>query len=119
MTIRWHSRAELVHQIVTLSRDGMSRRAIARALDVSRNTVRAVLAAHAQKRVAPHTALPAPPARAPRAKKVDGFEETIAKLFERYPDITAQRVFEIVRGEGFKGGYTAIKRHIRKVRPAN
>jgi transposase len=118
MTIRWHSRAELVHQIVTLSRDGMSRRAIARALDVSRNTVRAVLAAHAQKRAAPHTALPAPPARAPRAKKVDGFEGRIADLFERYPDITAQRVFEIVRGEGFKGGYTAIKRHIRKVRPA-
>ena len=96
MTKAWHSRAELVHQIVILSRDGTSRRAIARALDVSRNTVRAVLAAHARERAAPHTALPKPPPRAPRAKKVDGFEGRIAELFQRYPDITAQRVFETI-----------------------
>lgn len=117
MTLRWHSRAELVHQIVTLSRDGMSRRAIARSLDVSRNTIRAVLAAHAKQREAEHSALTAPPPRAPRAKKVDGFEGRIAELFERYPDITAQRVFEILRSEGFTGGYTAIKKHVRSVRP--
>lgn len=117
MTLRWNSRAELVHHIVTLSRDGMSRRAIARALDVSRNTVRAVLAAHAKGRSVPHTALPAPPVRAPRAKKVDGFEGRIGQLFERYPDITAQRVFEILRDAGFTGGYTAIKDYVRNVRP--
>jgi transposase len=117
VTIRWHSRAELVHQIVTLARDGMSRRAIARSLDVSRNTIRAVLAAHAQQREAAHSALPATSSHAPRAKKVDGFEGRIAKLFERYPDITAQRVFEILRSEGFKGGYTAIKKYVRMVRP--
>lgn len=117
MTIRWHSRAELVHQIVTLARDGMSRRAIARALDVSRNTIRAVLAAHAAEREATHSVLPAPPPRAPRAKKVDGFEGRVAEIFERYPDATAQRVFEILRDEGFTGGYTAIKKHVRKVRP--
>jgi transposase len=117
MTIRWHSRAELVHQIVTLARDGMSRRAIARSLDVSRNTIRAVLAAHAKQRQAEHSALPAPPPRVPRAKKVDGFEGRVAELFERYPDITAQRVYEILKSEGFTGGYTAIKKHVRIVRP--
>lgn len=116
MSIRWHSRAELVHHIVTLTRDGMSRRAIARSLDVSRNTIRAVLAAHtAEREVTPHSVLPEPPARAPRAKKVDGFERRIAELFARYPDITAQRVFEILKDEGFNGGYTAIKKHVRKV----
>jgi len=117
MMLRWHSRAELVHQIVTLSRDGMSRRAIARSLDVSRNTIRAVLAAHAKQRQAEHSALPPPPPRAPRAKKVDGFEGRVAELFARYPDITAQRVFEILKSEGFTGGYTAIKKHVRTVRP--
>jgi transposase len=60
---------------------------------------------------------PSPPSRAPRAKKVDGFEARIAQLFERYPDITAQRVFEILRDDGFTGGYTGIKEHVRKVRP--
>jgi transposase len=117
MTLRWHSRAELVHQIVTLARDGMSRRAIARSLDVSRNTIRAVLAAHADKREATHSALEPPPPRAPRSKKVDGFEARVAELFGRYPDITAQRVFEILKAEGFSGGYTAIKKHVRTVRP--
>jgi transposase len=106
-----------VHQIVTLSRDGMSRRAVARSLNVSRNTIRAVLAAHAQQREATHSALPASTAHAPRAKKVDGFEGRIAELFVRYPDVTAQRVFEILRTEGFTGGYTAIKKHVRLVRP--
>ena len=101
----------------SLARDGMGRRAIARALGVSRNTVRHILAAHAKQRSAEHSALAPPPARVPRAKKVDGFEGRIAELFGRYPDITAQRIFETLREEGFSGGYTAIKDHVRKVRP--
>ncbi|MBV8080704.1 MAG: transposase [Actinobacteria bacterium] len=117
MTIGWHSRAELVHHVVTLARGGTSRRAIARSLDISRNTVKAILAAHAQSRDAEHSALPVAPTHTPRPKKVDGFEGRIAELFARYPDITAQRVFEILREEGFTGGYTAIKKHVRKMRP--
>jgi transposase len=35
----------------------------------------------------------------------------------RFPDITAQRVFEILRDEGFDGGYTGVKRYVRSVRP--
>lgn len=117
MTLGWQSRPDLVHKIVTLKRDGMGARAIARALNVSRNTVKRVLVAHAAQRSAEHSALESPPTRAPRAKKVDGFEGRIAELFERYPDITAQRIFETLREEGFPGGYTAIKEHVRKVRP--
>ena len=44
MTATWRSRDELVHQIVTLAADKMSKRAIARTVGVSRNTVKAVLA---------------------------------------------------------------------------
>jgi transposase-like protein len=36
MTAVWRTREELVHEIVTLARAGTSRRAIARALGVSR-----------------------------------------------------------------------------------
>ena len=116
MTATWRSREELVHQIVTLARDRLSRRAIARALGVSRNTVKAVLAAHAAQREAAHTALPPRPARAPRPKQIDAYQGRIAELFVRYPDITAQRVFEIITAEGFTGGYTAVKQHVRTVR---
>ena len=116
MTTTWRSRDELVHQIVTLAADGMSKRAITRAVGVSRNTVKAVLAAHAVQRAAPHSVLPAPTATAPRPKKTDAFHARIAELFVRYPDITARRVFEILRDEGFDGGYTAVKKHVRTVR---
>lgn len=117
MTATWRSREELVHQIVTLDRDGMSKRAITRAVGVSRNTIKAVLAAHASQRAAKHSALAPKPARAPRPKKIDAYEGRIAELFTRYADITAQRVFEILAGEGFDGCYTAVKKCVRKLRP--
>jgi len=116
MTATWRSRDELVHQIVTLAADRMSKRAIARTVGVSRNTVKAVLAAHGAQRGAEHSALPKPTSKAPRPKKTDAFRNRIAELFVRYPDITAQRVFEILGAEGFDGGYTAVKKHVRTLR---
>ncbi|HEV7461178.1 MAG TPA: IS21 family transposase [Solirubrobacteraceae bacterium] len=116
MTATWRSRDELVHQIVTLAADRMSKRAIARTVGVSRNTVKAVLAAHAAQRGAAHSALPEPTLKAPRPRKTDVFRNRIAELFVRYPDITARRVFEILCAEGFDGGYTAVKKCVRTLR---
>ena len=118
MIADWRSREQLVNQIITLARDGVSRRAIARAVGVSRNTVKAVLAAHAHGREAEHVALSPIPTRAPRASKLDTFNPRVAELIARFGDITAQRVFEILRSEGFGGGYTAVKKHMRRARPA-
>lgn len=114
---RWQNREELIHQTVTRHRDGMSRRAIARALGVSRNTVKKILRAHAQARKEPHTTLPKPPKRAPRGKKTDRFRERVEQLLEKYANITAQRVFEILTEAGYDGGYTAIKELVRALRP--
>ena len=109
----WNSREELSHQAITLYGQGLSRRAIARALSVSRNTVRKLIVEHAKARRAPHASLVAPPARAPRASKLDAFRDRTKELLERFPDITAQRVFEELRGVGFGGGYTAVKKLLR------
>lgn len=117
MTARWRTREEMAHQVIVLSAQGMGRRAIARALGVSRNTIRKVLHAHAQQRDAGHTALPSPPQRVPRAAKIDTHRERVQELLARYPDITAQRVWEVLRDEGFTGGYTGVKKHMRRVRP--
>ena len=117
MTAVWRTREELVHEIVTLARAGTSRRAIARALGVSRNTVKAVLRAHTRERETESSALAPAPVRAPRPKKIDPFAPRVADLVARYADITAQRVFEILRAEGFAGGYTAVKKQLRKQRP--
>jgi transposase len=64
-----------------------------------------------------HSALPKKPDRAPRASKVDAHAARVSELLARYPDITAQRVFETLRDEGFTGGYTAVKKHVRRLRP--
>lgn len=118
MTAHFHSREQLVHHIVTLARDGLSRRAIARAAGVSRNTVKAILAAHALAREAEHVAIAPPPVGTPRSSKLDAFKPRVTELIARFADITAQRVFETLRSEGFGGGYTAVKKHMRRVRPA-
>jgi transposase len=117
MTATWRTREELLSALVTLHRQGLSRRAIARALGVSRNTVRALIAAHTVARETEHTAVTKPPSRAPRASKVDAYQRRIADLLQQYPDITAQRVFETLREEGFTGGYTAVKKSLRRLRP--
>jgi transposase len=117
VTATWRSREELVHQLVTLARQGLSRRALARALGISRNTVRVLLAAHGERRETEALAVKDRPTRAPRASKVDAFDARVVELLALYPDITAQRVFETLRDEGFEGGYTAIKKRIRLLRP--
>jgi transposase len=117
MSASWRTREELLHQAVILEGQGVSRRAVARALGVSRNTVRALLEKHASARAEPHSALSALPRRAPRPSPVDAFEARIVALLAQYEDITAQRVFETLREEGFSGGYTAIKKRVRKLRP--
>lgn len=117
MTSTWRNRAELAHQVTLLAKQGESRRAIARAVGVSRNTVRILLAAHAQGRDSEHVALTSRPTRAPRAAKIDAWRSRVAELMAKFADITAQRVFEILRAEGFDGGYTGVKRHVRAMRP--
>jgi transposase len=117
MTAVWRSRQELAHQVTLLAKQGESRRAIARALGVSRNTVRTLLAAHAQGRDTEHSAIAPRPSRAPRAAKIDAWKPRVAVLMAKFTDITAQRVFEILRSEGFDGGYTGVKRHVRAMRP--
>ena len=52
---RWHNREQLIYQVVALQRDGLSRRAIARALSISRNTVIRILLRHAEARQQPHS----------------------------------------------------------------
>lgn len=117
MSTKWQSRQDLVHEAVLLARQKVSRRAISRALGVSRNTVKKILLSHVEQREEGHMAVAAPQPRLPRASQLDPFKPRVSQLFNEYPDITAQRVFEILTEEGFRGGYTSVKKYVRKVRP--
>jgi transposase len=114
----WRTREELAHQVTLLAKQGETRRAIARVLGVSRNTVRKLLDAHAAGREdVAQLAVAARPLRAPRPSKLDTWKPRVAALIAKYAGITAQRVFEILRAEGFTGGYSGVKHHLRAVRP--
>lgn len=113
----WRNREELEHQVVALCGQGLSRRAISLTCGVSRNTVKRILRAHEKRRREGQEALSQGPARAPRPSKLDPFVPRIQALLAKYPDVTAQRVYEILREEGFDGGTTAVKKAMRRLRP--
>jgi len=85
----------------------LSIRAIARRLGLSRNTVRAALRD------------PEPPAydRTQRPSCLDPFQQRIAELVADFPEISAVRVREILQPEGYTGGLTILRDHLRLVRP--
>ena len=101
----------LRNDIIRMFYSQTSQRRIAKKLGVDRKTVAAVIAEHQQNR----TGEP-PKKRKPRNTLLDSFQDKIVQLLERYPDITAVRMLEELRGVGFKGGYTIIKDHLRDLR---
>jgi transposase len=99
-------------EVVARFRGGASLRRIARELRVSYHSVRRTLREIEQARSG--SPMPQP---APRSSQLDAFEPAIRDLLARYPDITAQRVLEELRGHGYTGGYTVLSQRVRQFRP--
>lgn len=99
------------NEVVRMWYGGASQRRIAKRLGISRRSVRRVLQRHENARTGVQ------PQRPQRPGMLDGFEETIANLVDRYPDITAVRLHEELCRAGFKGGYTIVKERLRVIRP--
>jgi transposase len=55
------------------------------------------------------------PARARRSLK--DYEAILQQLLERYPDLTAQRLWEELRQRGFTGSYPTVWRRLQELRP--
>ncbi len=107
----------LHNRIVQLYRGGGSIRGIARQLGISRHQVARVLAAHqADRAEGSRGELPRPKQK--RASSLDEHEESLARLLERYPDITAVRAHEELSKLDFGGGYGIVKRRVRELRGA-
>jgi hypothetical protein len=49
-------------------------------------------------------------------RKLDPYKGIVQARLQMYPRLTAQRVFEEVRADGYIGGYTQIKEYVRQVR---
>jgi len=109
---------QTLNEIVRLWRGGSSRRSIARQLGISRHQVQRVIQAHEDGR---RKGTPAPGRLRPkrrRARRLDAYETFLEQLWKRYPEITAVRAHEELQKLGFPGGYNAVKRRLRELRPA-
>jgi Transposase and inactivated derivatives len=105
------------NEIVRLFEQGLSGRRIAALVQVSRDTVARVLEQVAQARGAETTPQPSTPRPRPR-RCLDAYTEWIEQLLGRYPDLTAQRLFEELRQRGYQGSYPTVWRRLQELRPA-
>lgn len=104
-------------EVVARWREGQSQRRISRELGISRDRVSRILRDHEQQRSdgVPHPDLPSP--KSHRKSQLDEFQASIEQLLAQYPNITATRVFEELKLQGYQGGYTMVKVRVRELRP--
>jgi transposase len=101
----------LRNEVIRLHYGGARQRRIARILGISRRSVQRVIQRHEDDRAGVvHL-------RRGRPSLLDPYKDKIAALVERYPDITAVRLYEELSREGFRGSYTIVKERLRVVRP--
>ncbi|MBK6520682.1 MAG: IS21 family transposase [Polyangiaceae bacterium] len=53
------------------------------------------------------------------ATLLDAYLPFVAQTLEQYPRLRATRLFEMIRDRGYKGSVYAVRRHVRRVRPAH
>ena len=99
------------NEIIRMFYSRASHRRIAKTLGVDRKTVAKIIAEHEEDR----TGAP-PKERKPRKSLLDPFQDNVVQLLERYPEITAVRMAEELRRLGFKGAYSIVRDHLRKLR---
>ena len=95
--------------ILELHRQGLKVAAIARQLGVDRKTVRKYISRGLE-----------PPAYGPRPRRQKSTDLFLPYLRERlaaFPGLTAMRLWRELRERGYAGGYTAVKRAVRDIRP--
>ena len=92
-----------------LHRQGLKVAAIARQLGIDRKTVRKYIS----RGLEPPTYGPRPQ----RQKSSDPFLSYLRQRLAAFPGLTAVRRWRETRERGYGGGYTAVKRAVRDIRP--
>src|SRR6201987_4535687 len=95
--------------VLELHRQGLKVAAIARQLGIDRKTVRKYIS----RGLEPPTYGPRPR----RQKSTDPFLSYLRQRLAAFPGLTAVRLWREMRERGYPGGYTAVKRAGRDIRP--
>ena len=112
--IGWGIRVLLIH----LLEQGLSKSAIAERLGMDRRTIHRWIASGELEVDAATGMLPRPVRRSSGARKLDGFLQLIATRLKDFPELTSVRLLAEIRAAGYTGGYTQLKEHVRRTRPA-
>lgn len=109
--IGWEGRVLLRHYLT----EGLSKKAIAERLGISRKTVTRWIRQGDLDRD-----LSEPPRYGPRPavpRKLDPYQAMILDRLEAYPKLSSVRLLEEIRAAGYEGGYTQLKLFVRANRP--
>jgi transposase len=112
------ARRRLAYEVQRRKDRGDSERSISRALKIHRQTVHRLLQELAVRREAGESSLEREVGAAPirRSSKLDPFAERIESWLQTYEDLTAVRLLEKLRDEGFTGSYTIVREHLKQLR---
>src|SRR5689334_4685310 len=88
--------------------EGLSIRAIAKRLRITRKTVRRLLGRGPERK---------PPSSEPRASLLDPYDAEIRRLLAETPELTAPGILERLRALGYTGGITILRDRVRQLRP--
>jgi len=94
--------------IITLHRNGLKQRAIARKLCISRNTVKKYIEN-------PDLVFESPPSRY-RKSRLDRYSDNIKAWIEEDSDYTATWIYDRLSNMGFIGSYEIVKRRVRRIK---
>jgi len=101
-------------EIVQRRMSGMSMRAIAEELGISRGAAARALARVQAQRDGRAASSPRP---RPRKSIIDPFEPILKELLAKYPNLTTERALQELQARGFTGGYTVVRQRIGLLRP--
>jgi len=105
---------QLENLVITLYHTrGWPIRKISRDLHVSRKRIRRVLVSKSvlrdttpEERIRP---------RKQRSSNLDPYKAYIVELLDKYPDITGQRIYELLVEKGFEGEITILRYYLKQV----
>lgn len=107
---------ELENNILSLHSRGWSIRRLAVEFKVSRGRIRRIIDNNNHQRIYGEPVKKKKPGK--QSSKLDDFKELINETLEKYqnPSPTNQRLFEIIKQQGYDGGITILSNYLKQIR---